>query len=305
MDPRFDTDRRIAALAGRQHGVVSRQQLLALAISPTMIRLRLARGRLHRIHPGVYAVGHEALSRDGRLLAAVLACGRRAALSHRTAAAVWGFGAFGRSKIDVTVRSTAGRSGPSEVRLRRSGTLAPEDVTTETGLPVTTPARTLLDLAAILDGPRLESAVRRADELQLFDLAAVDALLSRAPRQRGAGRLRRVLDDAARTGLTLTLSDLEDRFRALCDGHGLPRPAVNARVLGRRRDFVWREPRLVVEADGYAYHRGRAAFERDRARDQELVARGWRVLRFTHRQVADDPDAVAATIRGALSLRVG
>jgi very-short-patch-repair endonuclease/predicted transcriptional regulator of viral defense system len=295
-----DTDNLIAALAARQHGVVTRRQLLAIGLKDAAIQHRRRVGRLHQVHRGVYAVGHEALSPDGRLLAAVLACGPRAALSHQSAASVWGFRAAGGSQIDVTVASTAGRCGPGAVRLHRSGTLSPEDIERQGALRLTTPARTLLDLAAVLHAQRLESAVRRADEQELFDLTALDAAIRRAPRHRGAAKLRRLLAGAARAGLTLTLSDLEDRFHALCDAHRLPAPAVNARVLGRRRDFVWREHRLVVETDGYAFHRGRTAFERDRARDQELVARGWRVVRFTHRQVVDDPAGVAAIIRAAL-----
>ncbi|HEU4974659.1 MAG TPA: type IV toxin-antitoxin system AbiEi family antitoxin domain-containing protein [Baekduia sp.] len=305
MPSRSATDHRVAALAGRQHGVVTRQQLLALDLSPSMVVDRMRAGRLHPVHRGVYAVGHDALGREGRLLAAVLACGPRAALSHRSAAAVWGFGTSGGRRIDVTVRSTGGRQGPRDVRLRRSGTLRDEDVTTEGALPITTPARTLLDLAGVLVPQRLESAVRRADELELFDLPAVTAAIDRAPRHRGAAKLRHVLAAAAEAGLTLTLSDLEDRFRALCAAHALPAPAVNGRIAGRRRDFTWHAERLVVETDGWAYHRGRRAFERDRARDQELVAAGYRVLRFTHRQVAREPGAVAATIRRALELRVG
>jgi hypothetical protein len=161
-------------------------------------------------------------------------------------------------------------------------------------LPITTPSRTLLDLAAVV----APHALKQADLLELCDLRALDAVVAAHPRHPGRKRLATALADARGAELTLTLmlSDLEDRFRALCDARGLPRPAVNARPLGYRVDFLWPAARLVVETDGWASHRTRAAFEEDRVRDQALGVAGFRVLRFTHRQVVDRPAEVAATI---------
>lgn len=296
MGPFLEIDRRIAALAARQDGVVTRAQLRALGLTQRAIAHRRASRWLVDVHRGVYAVGHERLSPAGRRLAAVWAYGDRAALSHRSGAATWGLRGGGGGDLDVTVRA---RSATRRDGTRLHLSTRPVETTRRGLLPITTPARTLLDLAGVVSPHHVEAAVKQAEILELFDLVALRAVLAAHPRHPGRRTLAAVLDAARRRGLTLTLSELEIRFRALCDQAGLPQPAVNARPLGFRVDFLWPTARLVVETDGWASHRTRAAFEEDRARDQALSAAGYRVLRFTHRQLADGPRAVAATL-GAL-----
>ncbi len=244
----------VAALAQRQHGVVSNAQLRALGLERGAIDWRVRRGRLHRVHRGVYAVGHRRLAVRGQLWAAVLACGGIAAgaLSHRTAAAVWDLSPLLAGRLDVTSlrRSTSTRT----LRVHRGDTLDPlNDVVRQPdGLPVTTVARTLADLA----------------------LAAADP--------------------------DITRSELEERFLALVADAELPRPRVNATVVGHEVDFLWPAPRLVAETDGAAAHLTPTAFDEDRRRDAELQIADFRVVRFTRRQVARHPDGVAETLSALL-----
>ncbi|HWH94366.1 MAG TPA: DUF559 domain-containing protein [Baekduia sp.] len=224
--------------------------------------------------------------------------GRKAAISHRSAAAAWGMRASGGGRIEVTVATTAGLVQRDGTRLRRTG--RPLETTRLDLLPITTPARTLLDLAGVVSAQHLEAALKQADILGLFDLTALRAVTAAHPRHRGRRLLVTALDAAARRELCLTLSELEIRFRALCDRHDLPQPAVNARPLGWRVDFLWPAARLVVETDGWETHRTRAAFEEDRSRDQALVLAGYRVIRFTHRQLLDAPRVVAARLSALL-----
>jgi hypothetical protein len=297
MDPLLDTDHRIARLAGVQEGIVRHRDLRAIGLTQDQIRHRREAGRLIDVHPFVYAVGHDRLGAAARRLAGVWTYGAKAVLSHRSAAAAWGLRASGGGRIEVTVATTAGLVERPGTRLHRTG--RPVEATMLDLLPVTTPARTLLDLAGVVAAHQVEAAAKQAEVLGLFDLRALDAVLAAHPRHPGRKRLATVLERARRVELTLTLSALEDRFRVLCDAHGLPHPAVNARPLGFRVDFLWPAARLVVETDGWGSHRTRAAFEEDRARDQALGAAGYRVVRFTHRQIADGPARVAATL-GAL-----
>jgi hypothetical protein len=299
MEPLVDTDRRIARLAAEQEGIVRHRDLRAIGLTQGQIRHRREAGRLIDVHPLVYAVGHARLSVTARRLAGVWTYGARAVLSHRTAAAAWGLRSSGGGRIDVTVASTAGLIERAGTRLHR--TRCAVEATRLGPLPVTSPARTLLDLAGVLAPQQVEAALKQADVLELFDLVALRAVVAAHPRHPGRKALARLLDAAARRGLTLTLSDLEIRFRALCDAHGLPHPAVNARPLGFRVDFLWPDARLVVETDGWGTHHTRAAFEEDRARDQALSVAGYRTVRFTHRQLVDDPNAVAATLSALLT----
>jgi hypothetical protein len=293
MGPFLETDRELAVLGARQDGVVRHVQLRAMGLTQKAIRHRLARQSLIPLYREVYAVGHERLSPTGRRLAAVWAYGERAALSHRSAAVAWGLRGGGAARIDVTVRA---RSVTPRPGTRPHLTTRPVETTTLGPLPITTPARTLLDLAAVVAPHQLDAALKQADVLELFDLRTLEALLGAHPRHPGRKRLAAALERE----LPLTLSDLEDRFLALCDAHALPRPAVNARPLGFRVDFLWPDRRLVVEADGWRYHRTRAAFEADRARDQVLSAAGYVVLRFTHRQIAEAPADVTAKVSALL-----
>ncbi|WP_445149242.1 type IV toxin-antitoxin system AbiEi family antitoxin domain-containing protein [Baekduia sp. Peel2402] len=293
MGPFLEIDRRIATLAGEQDGVVRRAQLQELGLTAKAIRHRVARGSLLPLYRGVYAVGHKRLSPMGRRLAAVWACGERAALSHRSAAIAWGLRGGGLSRVEVTVRA---RSVTARDGLRIHLTTHALETTNLGLLPITTPARTLLDLAGVVPDHQLAAALRQAEVLDQFDLAALRDVLDAHPRHPG----RRPLTTALATTLPETLSDLEDRFLALCAHHGLPRPAVNARPLGFRVDFLWPDRHLVAETDGWRYHRTRAAFETDRARDQALAAAGFVVLRFTHRQIASDPTDVSAKLSALL-----
>jgi hypothetical protein len=298
MGPFLEIDREIAALAARQEGVVRHEQLRSLGLTPKAIRHRRASRWLIDLHWKVYAVGHDRLSPTGRRLGAVWTYGARAALSHRAAAAAWGLRGAGGGELDVTVRAA---SGSERAGTRLHLTTRPLETTTLNLLPITTPARTLLDLAGQLAPHHVEAALKRADLLGLFDLRALDAVLAAHPRHPGRKRLSVLLEAARSADLTLTLSELEDRFAALCDAHGLPRPAANARPLDFRVDFLWPAQRLVVETDGWRFHRTRAAFEADRSRDQALTVAGYRVVRFTHRQVVDHPGDVAAKLSVLLS----
>jgi very-short-patch-repair endonuclease len=290
----------MAALATRQHGVVARAQLARLGLGRHFIARDLERGRLHRVHRGVYAVGHRALTRYGHWMAAVLACGEDAALSHRSAAALWGIRDTSRSETDVTASRERRRPG-IQLRIAR---LAPDETTTHHGIPVTTPARTLLDLAALLDEHRLARAAERAEALRLTSPTSLATLVARYPGRPGTPALRRLIE-LDRIQATTSRSKLERRFLSLLEAESLPRPLVNEEIhldetTKVEPDFTWRGHRLIVELDGYETHATRAAFERDRARDRALHAQGWRVLRITWRQLDDDAQTIAAELRALL-----
>jgi very-short-patch-repair endonuclease len=291
-------DERIAAMAARQHGVISRRQLRALGLSDGAVDHRVARGRLHRVHHGVYAVGHPVLTRRGYWMAAVLAGGSEAVLSHAAAAALWDLRPSAAVLIDITVPGSGGRRKRRGLRIHRARDLSGQ-TTTHDGIPVTTPARTILDLAAILQRRPLERLLDQAENTRITDVASLVALARAHPSHRGASRLTAALTSHT-PGTTLTRSDLEERFLELCRAHGLPRPAVNARVTGPEVDFAFAEQRVLVETDSWTWHRSREAFERDRERDAVHTRAGYRTLRFTHRQLTTMPEAVAATLRAAL-----
>jgi very-short-patch-repair endonuclease/predicted transcriptional regulator of viral defense system len=291
-------DAEIAALAGRQHGVVATRQLAALGLPQRAVSHRAAAGRLHRVHRGVYAVGHPILTANGHRMAAVLACGPGAVLSHASAAALWEIRPTSATRIDVTVRGAGGRAKRPRIRVHRATTLRADEVTTHQAIRVTTPARTLLDLASSLPRRALERALDQAELNELFDLRALQAAVDRHRRERGAGALARALEHH-RAGTTATKSTLEERMLTICDRHGLPRPRVNAWVEGLEVDFLFAAQRLVVEADSYRFHHTRHAFERDRERDAILARAGYRALRFSDRQMADEPATVAQTIKSS------
>jgi very-short-patch-repair endonuclease len=232
-------------------------------------------------------------------MAAVLACGPGAALSHVSAADLRNLRRSDAAKVDVVVATPGGRSRPG-IRIHRQPTLRPTERTTHYGIPVTTAARTILDRAATLQQGRLERVLDQAEILGLTDYPALDALARAHPGHKGAKKLRRALATHV-AGTTLTRSELEERFFALCDDHALPRPKVNERVAGKEVDFLFEDARRVVETDSWQFHRTRQAFERDRARDALLLARGYRTLRFTHRALTGAPLSVAATITMALA----
>jgi Protein of unknown function (DUF559) len=225
----------------------------------------------------------------------VLACGAGAVLSHAAAAAHWGLRPSSATLIDVTV--TGGRRARRPgIRVHRRASLDAGEATMDGGVPVTTPARTLLDLGATLPRRSVERALDQAEVLRLFDLDALHAVAARHAGRPGAPLLAALLREHS-AGSTWTRSELEEAFLALCDRAALPRPAVNGRVCGYEADFAWAD--LVVEVDGFAFHRTRRAFKRDRARDARLAAAGVRTLRFTARQIEQRPLEVLAALRGA------
>jgi very-short-patch-repair endonuclease len=285
-------------LAARQHGVVTRRQLVALGVSETMVRDRSATERLLRLHRGVYAVGHAQLRPEGRWLAAVLAAGPDAALSHRSAAALHGIRES--DAIDVT---TTRRVKVRGVLIHRTTVLGVHDVTTRRGVQVTTLERTLVDLAAILPAAKVGKLLREIDRLGRLNAAALRDALGRTSGRGGPGRraLRAALDEHTRLATSLTRSELEDTFIALLDAHDLPRPLTNHKIAGMEVDAAWLDQRLAVELDGWAYHYDRASFEEDRARSARLAVAGWTLLRFTHAQVVDGPRQVAETLRELLA----
>jgi very-short-patch-repair endonuclease/predicted transcriptional regulator of viral defense system len=298
-------DGEIARLATRQHGVVTRRQLEALGLTRSAVGRRAVAGQLHRVHRGVYAVGHPVLTRYGRWMAAVLAAGPGAALSHASAAALWEIRASNATRTDVSIPRASGRAKRTRLRIHRAGALECDETTTHHGIPVTTPARTLLDLASSLPRRALERALDEAEILELFDLRQLTNMIDAHRGQRGAGALAAALGDH-RAGTTVTRSALEEAFLALCAAHALERPQTNVRVCGLEVDFLFAAQRLVVEADSWRFHRTRRAFERDRQRDAILARAGYRTLRFTHRQMTQRPGEVAATIgahRGGAALR--
>jgi very-short-patch-repair endonuclease len=288
-------DPAVAALAARQFGVVSVAQLRELGLARGAIAHRIRRGRLHPLHRGVYAVGHANVPYRGTLWSAVLAC-PGAVLSHRSAAALWDL----LPPPAGPVHLTTARANESTARLRvHAACLHPEDVTRHAGLPLTTVARTLLDLADVLTPHRLERACHRAEHLRLLDARAVDAVLARSPGRR-TRVLRRAVDTLAARDPDVTRSELEERFLALVARAGLPRPRVNARVAGLEVDFLWPERRLVVETDGMAVHATPAAVQRDRERDRVLLLARHRVARFTWHDLTRRPHDAVATLRALL-----
>lgn len=230
-------------------------------------------------------------------MAAVLACGEHALLSHRSAAGLWDLAPSSSSLIDVTAPRS--RRRVPRLALHRVRGVDACDRAELDGIPITSVARTLFDLAEVVNLRRLERAFEQAERLRLLDLAAVSRLCEDSPGRRALRPLATLLPQL-RSAVPETRSELERRFLDLCRAAGLPEPAVNVVVEGFEVDVLWANERLVVELDGYAYHRTRAAFERDRSRDATLQIAGYRVLRVTHRMLETDPGAVIDTIRSLL-----
>jgi very-short-patch-repair endonuclease len=289
---------RIARLAERQHGVVAHRQLVELGLDRSAVGRWASAGHLIQVHVGVYAVGHGRLSRNARWMAAVLACGSGALLSHSSAAALWGIRVTAGSLIDVS--ATRSRHRRPGITLHRPRRLHAEDRATRNGIPVTSIARTLLDLAAVVRPRQLARAIDEADRLGVLDVRATERSISRTNGHRGRGLLRRALL-VNRGPQAVTRSELERRFLSLCREAGLPRPQVNIAIEGVEVDVAWPARRLVVELDGYEFHRTRARFEEDRSRDGELLVAGYRVLRITHRRLESDAPGVVAAVRRLLA----
>jgi very-short-patch-repair endonuclease len=296
-------DHRIAELATDQHGIVSLSQLRGLGFSESAVHKRIAAGRLHQLHQGVYAVGHAAATPERRFLAAVIACGPRALLSHRSAAALWGLREDRRASIDVTAPNRRGRT-PLGIGAHRDRSLTAADRAQLHGIPCTTVERTLLDFAAVAPIWELRKAISEAEVLRILDHDAVRGLVKRNRGRRGVARLRMLLDEIH--PLTKrTRSEMEQRFLSMCVRAGLPQPEVNVslQIDGRcvKPDFLWRDAHLVVEADSRRYHDTDSAFQGDRRREQRLLLAGWRVARCTWEQVEREPRNLAETIRGLLA----
>jgi very-short-patch-repair endonuclease len=291
----------IARLASRQHGVVSRRQLLAAGLTKWAIEWRIASGSLHVVHRGVYRVGHRAAGKWAREMAAVLACGRDAVISHRTAGRMWALLADEkRGEIDVTVCRSRAPNRPG-VRARRTGSLESRDVSLLDRIPVTSPARTLLDLASVVRPHVLERALAESQVRRLVDRQSIADQLRRHPSRPGIRALRRICE--LERGPSLTRSEAERRMLQLLRAAELPQSLLNAKAGRYEVDFLWPEQRVVLEVDGYAYHSNRRAFERDRRRDATLAASGYTVLRVTWRQLVEAPEAVVARLAATLAPR--
>jgi very-short-patch-repair endonuclease len=291
-------DRQIAQLAAKQYGVVSRCQLVAAGLGPRAITHRVRAGRLHRVHRGVYAVGHPRLSRDGVRMAATLAFAATALLCLHDAGAHWQLRASSASWVHVTIPSRAGRKPRPGIHIHRPLSLPDADRATHRGIPVTSVPRTLIDLAEVLPSAALARTIEQADALRLLDLVALREALARQPRRRGAALVASAVDGYRDD--VITRSELEARLLVLCTQHRLPAPAVNVRVHGYEVDFLWPANRVIAETDGRRHHATHAAFERDRARDAQLTVVGYRVVRFTYRQVTRESAAVARTLQALL-----
>lgn len=283
--------------------MVSAIQLRGLGLSKDAVRRRVQSKRLQRLYTGVYAVGHDALTLDSRRLAAVMACGPQALLSHRAAGELQRL-LPSSPQFDVTVLH-GGRGKPGIV-VHRSRLIHSDDRSAVRGIPVTSVARTLVDLADVLREDRLAKAVHAAEVQRVFDLTRIEAVLARLGGRKGGPRLRRVLA-AYQPDPHLLRSEAERRFKRLCEQHSLPMPQFNFNLAGYEVDVYWPEARLVVEIDGAATHHTRRAFYEDRARDRRLAALGIRVVRVTWLDFEDGARLAAElrAITGAAALAAG
>jgi very-short-patch-repair endonuclease len=280
------------ALTKRQHGVVARRQLLAIGLSEKAVDRRVARGRLHVVTRGIYAVGRPDLERHGVWMAAVLSCGPGSVLSHSSAAALWGFGKEADRRVEVSVRGTERHRRAGTRTYRRPG-LRLDDQAEHDGIPVTSPVRTLVDLAARLSPLVLERAVNEADKRELADPEELRAALPRYRGERGVARLRTLLD---RRTFRLSDSNLEILFRPIARKAGLPQPQTKQIVNGFEVDFFWPDLGLVVETDGLRYHRTPSQQNRTLLRDQTHTVAGMTHLRFSHSQIKYEPKRVQADL---------
>lgn len=289
----------VAELARRQHGVVSVGQLLAVGLSSGSIAKATRTGRLHRLHRGVFAVGHVDLSLHGRCLASVLACGPDAVLSHFSAAWLWGLAKFPPAPIHVTAPVSRARRPP--IVLHHSRILDEGDRTLREGVPVTAVPRTLLDLAAAVGPDRLTRLLQRAEELRLLDLVPLEDQIARAGGHHGGSRLKRALD--LYRPPRFTRSELERSFVATLEAAGLPPPRTGFNELGYELDVYWPEYRFAVELDVFETHGTRESFEADRLRQEELKLAGIELVRITGRRFDREPTQVAERVARLLAAR--
>jgi hypothetical protein len=299
-------DHAIATRAASQEGVISLAKLAGCGLGERGAQHRVASGRLHPLFPGVYAVGHPRVSVDGRRIGAVLACGKGAVLSRRSAAAAWGILNGDGRRFDVVAPGRSGGRIADEARidLRRTRRLPDDDVTVLRGIPITTVGRTLLDLSGITGTRALQRAVHEAEVTGLLDVEAVLATIERNPGRRGTRALRVALGVDAPDPEN---GEFATRFLALCLDYGLPSPRLGVHVDGGDRlyevDALFAAERLIVELDGGQVHRTARNFQTDRRRDSVMAARDYQTLRYTWRRLCDEPAAVADELRRILALR--
>jgi len=293
----------VLELATAQHNVVSLGQLRALGVTDEAVWKAVAAGRLYRIHRGVYAVGRPDLTPRGHWMAAVLACGEGAVLSHAKAGLLHSVRQSAASLVDVTIPrpSPISRRG---IRVHRHPELQSVDVTEVDGIPVTTVSRTLLDLATVLREPQLERACDQAAVIRVFDMREMEDLLRRSRGRRGVRRLRNVLARGD-LGEDVPASGLEVRFRDLCAQAGLPKPEMNRYLLlgdeYHQVDFLWRAERVVIETDGERYHSTGWQRARDTHRDELLKRHRYRCARIAEEEIEHRPGGAVATARQLLA----
>ena len=302
-------ERAVSAVGAQQRLLVSRRQLLAMGAGPGAIAHALARGRLHRYDPGVYAlVQLAALPPWAAEQAAVLACGPSAVISHRSAAALWGLMEPVKGPVDITLAGSAAGRGRDWICCHRTRAIDRPDVRRRERLLVTAPARTLIDLAAASTPRQIELALDRGLATRLTSRTAIREAIARSPRRAGVATVSALLDPAR--GSSVTASAAEELVLALVRRGGLPEPEVNvslgdprsATTLERYRpDLLWREQRVVVEFDSWRHHSGRHAFESDRRRDAEMTLAGWTVIRITWSDLTEHPERVLVWITTALA----
>lgn len=292
-------DRAVSELGQRQHGVVSRRQLLALGMGRRAIVGRLERGQLHEVFRGAYVIGVRRISTRGRWMAAVLAAGDGAVLSHRSAARLWQLLPPASGRIDVI--RPKGEMEREGINGHRS-LFRDDEWLVEDGIPVTSPFRTVFDLAAVLDKRGLERAWHEAEVRGLRDRVSLPMLLERYPGRRGSRTLRALLEAPEPVGFTR--NEFEEAFVALVDAHRLRRPRMNGDLHLRGRffqiDALWEEERVAVELDSRSVHGTTKHFEEDKQRDRILLAEGYRTIRVTWRQLHKEPEEVVEDLRKAL-----
>jgi very-short-patch-repair endonuclease len=292
----------VARLAEEQHGVVGRRQLMDIGLSERAVEHRIAMGRLHRVARGVYAVGHGRISQLGKWMAAVVASGPGAVLSHRSAAALWGIRGSAAGVMDVTVPH---RSTSSDRIRRHLAALPTDEVAVHEGIAVTTAPRTIFDLAATSSVDRVEGDIRQIEYLRLYDRLSLVDMVDRYPGRRGVRRVRAALDRIETLPAGCTRSRLEERFLPFLRRHDLPRPRLNDWIMvGEQRfqvDCHWPGTGQVVELDSWEAHGTRSAFRDDRARDRVLGTAGYAVTRISWAQLDDEPEAVASDLRKLLA----
>jgi very-short-patch-repair endonuclease len=291
--------RKLALLAEKQHEVVARWQLALLGFTRHEIQHLVRQGVLHRLFPGVFTVGSRHLTREGRWMAAVLACGEKAVLSHRSAIALWGLRPPRSGAIDVT-DPTRCHFGQPGIKVHRTRCLDPEDRAIRTGIPVTSVHRAILDFAETAPAQQVRLAIEMADRKELYDGYAMDELLARSPGRKGTKPLKAILNAMRGQTTPLTRSQLENRLLAGMRDADICEPQADVLIEGELVDFVWVEQRLVLEVDSYLWHNTRKDFESNRRRDTRLQLAGFRVIRATEQRIWHELDGLLIDLKRML-----